>query len=76
MKLVFAGLLLGAAIVTTHIVNAEDGRVNEQKSILESNRIGGAAADFAAPPVGGYQFSSAPSFRRRMAIRGGVETTQ
>ena len=69
MKLVFAGLLLGAAIVTTHIVNAEDGRVNEQKSILESNRIGGAAADFAAPPVGGCQFPPAPSFSPTAAAR-------
>jgi hypothetical protein len=51
--------------------------VNEQKSIPESNRIGGDAADVAAPPVGGkYEFPPAPSFRSRMAVAVGVEATQ
>jgi hypothetical protein len=55
---------------------AEIGKkVNEQKSILESNRIGGAPADFAAPPVGEYEFPPAPSFRCHVAIAVGVEAT-
>jgi hypothetical protein len=48
----------------------------EQKSILESNRIGGAPADFAAPPVGEYEFQPASSFRWHLAIAVGVEATQ
>jgi hypothetical protein len=48
---------------------------NEQKSILESSWIGGAPADFAATPVGEYEFPQAPSFRCYVAIAIGVEAT-
>jgi hypothetical protein len=54
----------------------ETKRANEQKSILESNRIGGAPAGFAAPAAGEYEFQSAPPFRCRMAIAVGVEATE
>jgi hypothetical protein len=50
--------------------------IDEPKSILESNRIGGAPADFAAPPVGKYEFSPVPSFRCHVAIEVGVEATR
>jgi hypothetical protein len=50
-------------------------RANEQKSILESDRIGGPPADFAARPVGKYDFPPAPSFRCHVAIAVGVEAT-
>ena len=50
--------------------------MNEPTSILESNRVGGDAADFAAPPVCEYEFPPAPSLRCRMAIAVGMEATQ
>ncbi len=48
----------------------------EQTSLVESNRIGGAPANFAAPSVGKYDVPPAPSFRCHVAIEGGVEATR
>jgi hypothetical protein len=48
----------------------------EQKSTSESNRIGGAAADFASPSFGEHEYRPAPSFRCHVAIAIGVEATQ
>jgi hypothetical protein len=53
-----------------------DGWIDEQKSILEGNRIGGAHPDFAAPLVCEYEFPPASSFRCDVAIAVGVEATQ
>ena len=52
-------------------------RVDEQADILENDRIGGAPADSAAPPVrGDDDYRPAPSFRYCVAIEGGVEAAQ
>ena len=51
--------------------------INEPKSIPESNRIGGAHTDFAAPTLlASYEFPPSPSFRRHVAIAVGMEATQ
>jgi hypothetical protein len=50
--------------------------INEPKIILESNRLSGAPADFAAAPFGEYEFPPPPSFRCYMAIAVGMEATR
>jgi hypothetical protein len=50
--------------------------VNEQKSILESDRISDAPADVAAPPVGQYEVQPVPSLRCRVALAIRLEATQ
>ena len=46
----------------------EKSATNEPKSFLESNWIGSAVADFAARPIGQYEFPSTPSLGCCMAI--------
>jgi len=51
------------------LVGTTGGGHREQKSIPESSRIGSrAAAAYAAPPIGEYEFQPASSFRCDLAI--------
>jgi len=69
-------LCAGKRCHTREVGRAFQTRINEQKSVLEGDRGGGAATDFAPQPARQLEFPPVPSFRPHVAIEGGVEATR